>query len=127
MAVRDGTVETGFETLGGHRGFELVEGGAGEAIAEQAAAQRSRCSAGPAPAEAMPVVVGNGFGGVLFHEMTGHGLEPTGQKSASVYVGQLGEDIAPAFLRAYDDRRLPGEWKAPRASTTRGHRPRRRR
>ena len=23
----------------------------------------------------MPVVVGGGFGGVLFHEMTGHGLE----------------------------------------------------
>ena len=37
VAARDGTVETGFETLGGHRGFELVEGGAGEAIAERAA------------------------------------------------------------------------------------------
>ena len=59
----------------------------------------------------MPVVVGNGFGGVLFHEMTGHGLEADHiQKGASVYVGKLGEDIAPAFLRAYDDGRLPGEW-----------------
>ena len=26
VARRDGTVETGFETLGGHRGFELVDG-----------------------------------------------------------------------------------------------------
>ena len=67
--------------------------------------------AGPAPAGAMPVVVGNGFGGVLFHEMTGHGLEADHiQKGASVYAGKLGEDIAPPFLRAYDDGRLPGEW-----------------
>jgi len=112
VAARDGTVETGFETLGGHRGFELVEGGAGEAIAERAArAALTLLDAGPAPAGAMPVVVGNGFGGVLFHEMTGHGLEADHiQKGASVYVGKLGKDIAPAFLRAYDDGRLPGEW-----------------
>ena len=112
VAARDGTVETGFETLGGHRGFELVEGGAGEAIAERAArAALTLLDAGPAPAGAMPVVVGNGFGGVLFHEMTGHGLEADHiQKGASVYTGKLGEDIAPAFLRAYDDGRLPGEW-----------------
>lgn len=112
VARRDGTVETGFETLGGHRGFELVEGGAGEAIAERAARTAlTLLDAGPAPAGAMPVVVGNGFGGVLFHEMTGHGLEADHiQKGASVYAGKLGGDIAPAFLRAYDDGRLPGEW-----------------
>jgi TldD protein len=112
VAARDGSVETGFETLGGHRGFELVEGGAGEAIAERAArAALTLLDAGPAPAGAMPVVVGNGFGGVLFHEMTGHGLEADHvQKGASVYAGKLGEDVAPPFLRAYDDGRLPGEW-----------------
>ena len=112
VAAREGTVETGFETLGGHRGFELVEGGAGEAVAEKAAkAALTLLDAGPAPAGAMPVVVGNGFGGVLFHEMTGHGLEADHiQKGASVYTGKLGEDIAPPFLRAYDDGRLPGEW-----------------
>src|SRR5215218_2816663 len=37
VARRDGTVETGFETLGGHRGFELVGEGAAERIAERAA------------------------------------------------------------------------------------------
>jgi TldD protein len=112
VAARDGTVETGFETLGGHRGFELVEGDAGEAIAERAARTAlTLLDAGAAPAGAMPVVVGNGFGGVLFHEMTGHGLEADHvQKGASVYAGKLGEDVAPAFLRAYDDGRLPGEW-----------------
>ena len=59
----------------------------------------------------MPVVVGGGFGGVLFHEMTGHGLEADHiQKGASVYVGKLGEQVAEPLLNAYDDGRLPGEW-----------------
>ncbi len=112
VARRGDTVETGSETLGGHRGFELVDGGAGEGIAETAARQAlTLLDADPAPAGAMPVVVGNGFGGVLFHEMTGHGLEADHvQKGASVYAGLLGEEIAPSFLRAYDDGRLPGEW-----------------
>jgi TldD protein len=112
VARREGRVETGHETLGGHRGFELVDGGAAEAVAEQAAkAALTLLDADPAPTGSMPVVVGGGFGGVLFHEMTGHGLEADHvQKGASVYEGKLGERIAPAFLDAYDDGRLPGEW-----------------
>ncbi len=112
VAARDDSVETGFETLGGHSGFELVEDGAAEQIAAKAAkAALTLLDADPAPAGAMPVVVGSGFGGVLFHEMTGHGLEADHvQKGASVYAGRLGEDIAPSFLRAYDDGRLPGQW-----------------
>jgi TldD protein len=112
VARRNGTVETGFETLGGHRGFELVEGGAAERIAERAAGVGlTLLDADPAPAGAMPVVVGGGFGGVLFHEMTGHGLEADHiQKGASVYIGKLGEQVAATHLDAYDDGRLPGEW-----------------
>jgi TldD protein len=112
VARRDGTAETGFETLGGHRGFELVGDGAAEAIAERAAkVALTLLDADPAPAGAMPVVVGSGFGGVLFHEMTGHGLEADHiQKGASVYAGKLGEQVAEPFLDAYDDGRLPNEW-----------------
>jgi TldD protein len=112
VARRDDTVETGFETLGGHRGFELVENGAAEETAAKAAkAALTMLDADPAPAGAMPVVVGGGFGGVLFHEMTGHGLEADHvQKGASVYAGKLGEDVAQPFLDGYDDGRLPGEW-----------------
>jgi TldD protein len=111
VARRDGVVETGAETLGGHRGFELLEDDPG-AIAEQAAGKAlTLLDAGPAPAGEMPVVVGGGFGGVLFHEMTGHGLEADHvQKGASVYAGKLGERLAEPLLSAYDDGRLPNEW-----------------
>ncbi|MBK5220140.1 MAG: TldD/PmbA family protein, partial [Thermoleophilia bacterium] len=111
VARRDGTVETGAETLGAHRGFELLEDDPG-LIAEQAARKAlTLLDAGPAPSASMPVVVGGGFGGVLFHEMTGHGLEADHiQKGASVYVGKLGQQVAQPLLNAYDDGRLPNEW-----------------
>ncbi len=112
VARRNGSVETGFETLGAHRGYELVDGGAAEEIAGQAAQVAiTLLDAEPAPAGAMPVVVGGGFGGVLFHEMTGHGLEADHiQKGASVYEGKLGEQVAQSHLVAYDDGLLAGEW-----------------
>ncbi len=111
VARRDGTVETGAETLGAHRGFELLEDDPGN-VAERAARKAlTLLDAGPAPSGSMPVVVGGGFGGVLFHEMTGHGLEADHiHKRASVYVGKLGEQVAQPLLSAYDDGRLPGEW-----------------
>jgi TldD protein len=111
VARGEASVETGAETLGAHRGFELLEDDPGQ-IAEQAAAKAlTLLDAVPAPSGSMPVVVGGGFGGVLFHEMTGHGLEADHiQKGASVYVGKLGERVAEPLLNAYDDGRLPGEW-----------------
>jgi len=111
VARRGEVVETGAETLGAHRGFELLEDDPGQ-IAEQAARKAlTLLAARPAPSGSMPVVVGGGFGGVLFHEMTGHGLEADHiQKGASVYAGKLGEAVAQPLLNAYDDGRLPGEW-----------------
>ncbi len=111
VARRGEVVETGHETLGGHRGFELLEDEPGAIAAEAAGKALTLLDAGPAPAGSMPVVVGGGFGGVLFHEMTGHGLEADHvQKGASVYAGKLGEQLANPLLSAYDDGRMPNEW-----------------
>lgn len=111
VARRGDTVETGAETLGAHRGFELFDEDPGAIAAAAARKALTLLDAGPAPAGSMPVVVGGGFGGVLFHEMTGHGLEADHvQKGASVYAGKLGEAVAKPLLTAYDDGRLPNEW-----------------
>jgi TldD protein len=111
VARRNGTVETGFETLGEHRGFELLDGDPAR-IADQAAQQAiTLLGADPAPAGEMTVVVGKGFGGVLFHEMTGHGLEADAvQKGASVYANRMGEKVAEPLLNAYDDGTMAHEW-----------------
>jgi TldD protein len=111
VARRGEAVETGAETLGAHRGFELFDGDPGEIAASAAGKALTLLDADPAPAGSMPVVVGGGFGGVLFHEMTGHGLEADHiQKGASVYIGKLGEQVAQPLLTAYDDGRMPNEW-----------------
>jgi TldD protein len=111
VARRGDRVETGAETLGGHRGFELFDDDPAAIAASAARKALVLLDAGPAPTGSMPVVVGGGFGGVLFHEMTGHGLEADHvQKGASVYAGKLGEAVAQPLLTAYDDGRMPGEW-----------------
>ena len=108
---RDDRVETGSESLAGHAGFELFDGDFAM-VAEQAAHRAlTMLEARSAPAGRMTVVVGNGFGGVLFHEATGHGLESDAvQKRASVYAGRLGEQVAGSLVTAYDDGSLEGEW-----------------
>jgi TldD protein len=111
VARRNGTVETGSETRGGHAGFELLADRP-ERVAEEAARKAvTMLDAREAPTGQMPVVVGNGFGGVLLHEAVGHGLEADAiQKHASVYAGRLGQRIAPHFLTAYDDGSFANAW-----------------
>jgi TldD protein len=104
-------VEAGSESLAGHAGFELFEGDPAAVADEAARRALTMLEARNVPAGRMPVVVGNGFGGVLFHEATGHGLESDAvQKQASVYAGRLGERLAASLLTAYDDGTMPGEW-----------------
>lgn len=111
VARRQDRVESGTESLAGHAGFELL-GRDPAAVADEAARRAlTMLDARPAPAGPMPVVVGNGFGGVLFHEATGHGLESDAvQKHASVYEGRIGERLAPSIVTAYDDGTMPHEW-----------------
>ena len=62
------------------------------------------------PAGEMPVLIDSGFGGVIFHEACGHGLETTSvAKNASVFCGKLGEKVAHECVTAIDDGTLAGE------------------
>jgi TldD protein len=111
VARRDGVVETGSETRGGHAGFELVAERPEDVATSAARKALTMLDARGAPTGRMPVVVGNAFGGVLLHEAVGHGLESDAvQKRASVYAGRIGEQVAPDFVTAYDDGSRTGAW-----------------
>ncbi len=59
----------------------------------------------------MPVILGNGFGGVIFHEACGHPLETEAvRKNASPFAGKIGEQIAQSVLTAIDDGTLDHHW-----------------
>ncbi len=68
-------------------------------------------NAGYAPSAKMPVILGNGFGGVIFHEACGHALEATsvGIKN-SYFTDKLGEQIASPIVSARDNAVIEGEW-----------------
>lgn len=68
-------------------------------------------NAGYAPSAKMPVILGNGFGGVIFHEACGHALEATsvGIKN-SYFTDKLGEQIASSVVSARDNAHIDGEW-----------------
>jgi TldD protein len=111
VARRDGRVETGSDTRGGHAGWELLEDDPERVASEAARRALTLLDAVDAPTGRLPVVVGNGFGGVLLHEAVGHGLEADAiQKDASVYAGRLGEQVAGPFVTAYDDGSRPNAW-----------------
>lgn len=64
-----------------------------------------------APAGEMPVILDNAFGGVIFHEACGHGLETTAvAKKSSVFCDKLGEKIANDCVTAIDDGTIVNGW-----------------
>ena len=62
----------------------------------------------PAPAGVMPVVLGNGWPGVLLHEAVGHGLEGDfNRKQTSVFTGKIGEQVAAKGVTVIDQGNIP--------------------
>lgn len=60
--------------------------------------------ASPAPAGTMPVVLGNGWPGILLHEAVGHGLEGDfNRKGTSAFTGRIGQQVASPLCTIVDD------------------------
>jgi TldD protein len=112
VARGDVGLQTGYESLGHTVGFELFDRVAVEELAERAADRALlKLEARPAPSGTMPVVIGPGSGGVLFHEACGHGLEADlVAKGASAFAGKLGEQVASPLVTLIDDGTMAGEW-----------------
>lgn len=112
VAERNGEIQTAMETPGAQRGFEFFDQNSPAAYARDAAARAVLLlDAAPAPAGSMPVVIGNEFGGVLFHEACGHGLEADFvSKNSTVFGGKIGQQVASPIVTAIDDGTLPSRW-----------------
>ena len=64
-----------------------------------------------APAGKFPVIINKGFGGVIFHEACGHGMETTSvAENLSVFAGKLGQKVASSCVSAYDDGTIKEEY-----------------
>jgi TldD protein len=112
VALGDTGMQTGYESVGHTIGWELFDRLAVEEHARKVARQAlTKLNARPAPSGAMPVVIGSGGGGVLFHEACGHGLEADAiAKGASVFKGRKGEQVASPLVTLVDDGTMGEEW-----------------
>jgi len=112
VASGDTGMQTGRESVGHTVGFELFDRYDVEQLARNAADRAlTKLAARPAPSGQMPVVIGSGGGGVLFHEACGHGLEADlVGKGASVFAGRVGEQVASPLVTLVDDGTMAREW-----------------
>lgn len=112
VARKGEVVQTATESIAGQRGFEVFDGQRPEEMAKRAAERAIlMLEASPAPTGKMPVVLESGFGGVLFHEACGHGLEADlVQRGASVYKDKIGQKVASSLVTAIDSSLIANGW-----------------
>ncbi|MDO4798881.1 MAG: TldD/PmbA family protein [Bacillota bacterium] len=112
VATRGGLMQEGRDSFGRGMGFEMFDEIDVRAIgAEAARTSLVMLDAKAAPSGRFPAVLDNAFGGVIFHEACGHGLEASAvAKGHSVYTGKLGQQIASPLVNAVDDGTIPNGW-----------------
>ncbi len=101
-----GRMETGSAGAGGRVLFgEYLQESRWKLMADEALRQALvNLDAVPAPAGEMPVVLANGWCGVLLHEAVGHGLEgDANRKGTSAFAGLMGKQVAASGVTVVDD------------------------
>lgn len=111
VVEENGRRESGYSGGGGRDGYlallpkEQVRRYVEEAVAQALFNLQAR----PAPAGSMPVVLGNGWTGVLLHEAVGHGLEGDfNRKGTSVFSGKIGQSVCSPLCTVIDDGTIAG-------------------
>ncbi|MDQ7002309.1 MAG: metalloprotease TldD, partial [Ghiorsea sp.] len=111
VVVEDkGKRETGGAGGGGRFDLQrLLESGEAERLTREAVRLALlNLEAEAAPAGTMPVVLGNGWPGILLHEAIGHGLEGDfNRKGTSVFAGKMGQQVAAKGVTVVDDGSIP--------------------
>lgn len=105
-------LESGFYGPGAYSGFEFIE----NLNLDHYATEASRIAvtmlnAAPCPSGKFPIIIDNEFGGVIFHEACGHGLEAAAvAKNNSVFANRIGEKVASDLVTYIDDGTIENEW-----------------
>lgn len=112
VAEYGGQLETGFVGPGALMGLEFYDTIDIEEYAKEAArTAKTMVYADYSPVGVMPVVIDNGFGGLMFHEACGHSLEASSvAKGVSVFSNKLGQKIAADLVTLIDDGSIPNSW-----------------
>lgn len=111
-ATDGSNIETGHYGPGAHAGFEFIENlDIAYYATEAARIAVTMLDAEECPSGKFPVIIDNEFGGVIFHEACGHGLEATAvAKGNSVFANRIGEKVASDLVTYIDDGTLKNEW-----------------
>lgn len=113
IASSNGLMQANGEGPGAQKGFEFFTNDVNlkETALKAAKSAVTMLDASDCPSGEMPVIIDNGFGGVIFHEACGHGLEASAvSKNLSVFSGKKGTKIASDIVNAFDDGTIDGGW-----------------
>ena len=99
------SMQPGHDSFGRNQGMEMFEGFDAYEFGKNVAFDAvEMLHAEPMTGGEMPVVIHNGFGGVILHEACVHGLEATSvAKGMSVFCGKIGTKVASDIVNAVDD------------------------
>ncbi len=112
VAEKNDGPQTASDSPGALGGYEFFQDFDLEKLAASTAKTAIRmASAGYINGGKMPVILGNGFGGVIFHEACGHPLETEAiRKNASPFCNKIGEMVGKPILNAIDDGTIVNKW-----------------
>ncbi len=113
IASENGAIETGSTGPGAQKGLEFFTDDINikELATETAKTALTMLQAEECPSGKMTVVIGNGFGGVIFHEACGHALEASAvSRNLSIFANKLGQKIASDIVTAVDDGTIENGW-----------------
>ena len=113
VASENGKIETRFDGPGTQKGWEffIKDINLEEFSKDHAKKLILMLGAKECPGGTFPVIIGNGWGGVIFHEACGHQLEASSvAKKLSVFSDAFNTQIANTIVSAYDDGTIPNEW-----------------
>lgn len=100
------------KTFGLSGGYELLDTiDIEKEVTSLAESAVKKLTAKSCPSGEMPVIIGPGFGAVIFHEACGHSMEATTVAlGTSVLAGKLGEKVASDKVTIIDDGTLNNYW-----------------